>query len=384
MRDALSFDSIEARVIRLCARHALRHDDRTALDDLVREVRDWDAVVRFAEMHGLAALLLRNLGDVTVPKVALEQLRHGARASVVGSLLMEREIASLGALLGGEGIEWMVVKGLPLSVDAYGELGMRPAGDVDLLVRESDAAAALSLLRRNGYESMIALRDGDWADVPTVVGEWALVRGAANVDLHWALSSWSGAFPLTVEEALASRREVRCGSVAVPTLALDHLVVYLAFHGSKHDWERLEWLASFFAVASRSDVDWDTVAGLAQRLRARRRVALGLRLVERVFGERVGGDRFDDVADAGAIASELAGGLFGERTSSGGGWARARRQMRLMDGRLDALRAPLEGIFAPRVTDWAAMPLPRGLRWLYPVLRPFRLVLKALRRGATG
>ena len=48
--------------------------------------------------------------------------------------------------------------------------------------------------------------------------------------------------------------------MTVATLALDDLVVYLAFHASKHDWERLEWLSSFHAVASRDETDWDAVA----------------------------------------------------------------------------------------------------------------------------
>ncbi|MCM2314516.1 MAG: nucleotidyltransferase family protein [Thermoanaerobaculia bacterium] len=381
MTAACAIDSAEGQLLRLCARPRLTEAQRATARELVAHCTDWGSVVELASMHGVAALLLRHLKETDAPREAIDALLSGTRAAVVGSLIVEREIGKLRELFARERIEWLVVKGVPLSVDAYGEVGLRPAGDVDVLVREADAARTLALLRAEGFTSMLPLRDADWADVPGAMNEWALVRGAATVDLHWALGSWGGAYPLTTEEALAGRREVTCGTVVVPTLGLTELVVYLAVHAAKHFWERFEWTASFRAVAARDDVDWDAVAAHAAALRARRRVALGLRLVERLMGERLGGDRFDDVAGVAGIAGAIAERIFARPHDEPGMWPQAKLTMQLMDGPLDAMRVPLEALFAPRVTDWEALSVPRQLRFLFPLLRPFRLVMKYGRRA---
>ncbi len=380
MTSGCAFDSAEGRLLRLCARAHLTQAQRATSLDLVAQCTDWSSVVELASRHGVAALLHSHLRDTDTPSEALDALLTGTRAAVVGSLLVECEIGKLGELFARERIEWLVVKGVPLSVDAYGEVGLRPAGDIDVLVRRVDAARTIAILRADGFTSMLPLRDDDWHDVPGAMNEWALVRGAVVVDLHWALGGWSGAYPLTTEEALAGRRNVTCGTEVVPTLELTELVVYLAVHASKHLWDRLEWLASFRAVAARGDVDWNVVAARATSLRARRRVALGLRLVERLMGDRLGGDRFDDVGGLAKPVHVIAERMFARPQDELSVWRHSRMTMQLMDGPLDALRVPLAALFAPRLTDWEAVTVPRWLRFLYPLLRPIRLVMKYGRR----
>jgi hypothetical protein len=78
------------------------------------------------------------------------------------------------------GIEVLVLKGLALSLLFYGDLSVRPMGDVDLLVRSEQARDAVHHLEQAGYRSTELLpddaprwqREGDddwyWRDRPEI------------------------------------------------------------------------------------------------------------------------------------------------------------------------------------------------------------------------
>ena len=57
-------------------------------------------------------------------------------------------------LLAAEQIAVILLKGAALAETIYGNIAVRPMGDLDLLVRREDVAAALAALRAAGWEAV--------------------------------------------------------------------------------------------------------------------------------------------------------------------------------------------------------------------------------------
>lgn len=70
-----------------------------------------------------------------------------------GRVLAERckQCAELFRDLESEGIAYAQIKGAPLAVLAYGNIGMRASTDIDLLVSKDDLSRVKPLLKRNGF-----------------------------------------------------------------------------------------------------------------------------------------------------------------------------------------------------------------------------------------
>ena len=68
-------------------------------------------------------------------------LRQAYRYQTLQSALQEREIAEIFANLRSAGVEPILIKGWAVA-RSYAERGLRPSGDIDLLIRPSQLAAA--------------------------------------------------------------------------------------------------------------------------------------------------------------------------------------------------------------------------------------------------
>ena len=51
------------------------------------------------------------------------------------------------------GLRWVLLRGPALGADLYGDLMLRPYGDLDVLVTPHDAPEALSALRQAGFQT---------------------------------------------------------------------------------------------------------------------------------------------------------------------------------------------------------------------------------------
>ena len=306
---------------------------------------DWDSLIDEARRHGLLPLL-EPLIRGTAPPAVLTRLERLHYARLAVAVVQELETARIVRLLETERIESIAYKGQILSREAYGQIGMRESGDIDILVCPADVRRAAELLRHDGFIFSLELTEREWERVMRSESAWAMRKGQIYVDLHWQLFSKQTAFPFPTDDALEHARLTPVGDHQIPTLSYDHLTLFLAIHGAKHDWERLEWLASFAAIADHPEVDWKHVEHLARRYHGSRRLH-----------------------HARALAQSL---QQGEATTLA-----VRRGGRFDRWRDRAATAALT-IFQPKLPDWRWIPLPRTLDWLYPLVRVLRLLIRTI------
>lgn len=358
---------------------AQRDTDRDQLRSLVRQQIDWDYVVALAYAHGLLPLLNHHLSNIDlVPAHVLSRLKRESVANSQNVLHLVGKQLLIHKLFKEHRIPIAIFKGPLLAQMAYGEMSLRQAGDIDLLINRGDFAQARQLLESLGYEmtprltpTQLASHLNNHCEIQFMRDEWLTV-----VDLHWDLAPRSFVFGVKADEVMSRLQSVSLAGIAVETFGAEDLLLYQAMHGAKHLWRRLEWISCLAEwLRATSSIDWDTLIDRAANAHATRILALGLRLVEQ-FSDVPVPPRVLTSVDPNKTMQRMAAQI-GTQVFTTFGPAESTEtnlyNLRIMDRKRDALISTLRSIFIPTLPDWQSLALPASLNSLYYVYRPLRL-----------
>jgi hypothetical protein len=360
---------------------ARREIDSDRLRHLARQQTDWDYVFTLAYAHGLLPLLHKHLATHAsdlVPGHFLSRLKRESVANSQNVLHLVGKQLAVYKLFKENEIPVALFKGPLLAEMAYGEISLRQAGDIDVLISRAHFDQAGALLESLGYEMSPKLTPaqldshlGNHCEIQFMRDEWFTV-----VDLHWDLAPRSFVFCVEAEAVLSRLQPVSLAGVAVETFGAEDLVLYQAMHGAKHLWRRLEWISSLAeSLRAIPSLNWDTIVDRAAKARATRMLALGLRLVEKFSDVHVPAHVLAAIDPDGPMqrmALRIREEIF---TTSGAADSTETNlyNLRIMDRKRDALISALRSIFNPTLPDWQALALPAPLHPLYYAYRPLRL-----------
>ena len=347
---------------------------------------DWALVERIADRHRVEGLVwnaLRSAG-APVPAETAGRLRAAAERIARQNLLLTAESLRLADRLQAAGIRHLFVKGVTLGALVYGSVGPKMGWDIDLLVPPAEVEAAAAVLEEAGYRldfpagpkarERLRLFHLHWKE-----SVWKTADGALTVELHTRLSDNTALIPGIGPDSPAQRVEVAKGRF-LPTLGRDELFAYLSVHGASSAWFRLKWIADVAALLAGAPPD-ETLRlyRRSQALGAGRAATLALLLCERLFGT--------------ALPPALGAQLRADRTTrvmllialrklAGRTVATELHHVRfgtvsihlLQLGLLPGLKFKLGELWRQSVdpADRAALRLPRGLAFLYPLISASR------------
>jgi hypothetical protein len=362
---------------------ARRELDERGVEDArqwVRQSLDWDYVISTAHSHGLLPLLQKNLNTVAdvVPGHVLARLKRESVANSQSVLHLIGKQLKLYRRLNESGVRVAIFKGAVLAHMAYGEVSLRQAGDVDVLIDRRHFAQARSILESLGYEMAPQLTPAQLGshlafhcEIPFMRDEWFTV-----VDLHWGLAPRSFVFGLETDEVMSRLQCVSLSGTEIKTFCNEDMVLYQSMHGAKHLWHRLEWIVSLAELIRVSqDLDWDTVVQRAGNAHATRMLALGLRLVE-AFSDVALEARILSSIDPDGVMKRMAAQIWDQIFTRPHNVESAEANLynfKIMDRKRDALVSAMRALFVPTLPDWQALTLPARLHPLYYAYRPLRL-----------
>ena len=371
----------EHRLLLSAARRELCDEQHALMRRLLRQEIDFDYLFTIAQTHGLLPLLQKHLATAAsdlLPGHFLSRLKLQSVANSQNVLHLAGRFLHLCKLFEENGVPVAILKGALLSQMAYGEIAMRTAGDIDVLIRPQDFVRARALLESLGYEMnpkltprSLASHLGHHCELQFMRDEWFTI-----VDLHWALAPGSFVFKMETDEVMSRLQSVEIAGAQLKTLATEDLVVYLSMHGAKHLWRRLEWIASLGEVIRAAEsIAWDIVVERAAKAHATRMLALGLRLAESVSGVDVPAEVWravDRDESSKRMAQQTLVGIFNTSDAPVSSETNL-YNLKVMDRKRDALISALRSIFVPTLSDWHALSLPPSLHSLYYAYRPLRL-----------
>src|SRR5688500_15937845 len=145
----------ENELILCCARRELDAGRRGELRSLVRQQINWDYLFTTAYAHRLLPLVHKHLttaaGDI-VPGHFLSRLKRESVSNSQSVLYLIGKQLSVYKLFKEHDIPVALFKGPLLAQLAYGEISLRQAGDIDVLISRQHFNRARGLLEALGYE----------------------------------------------------------------------------------------------------------------------------------------------------------------------------------------------------------------------------------------
>jgi hypothetical protein len=279
----------EAELLCCCARTRWTPELKVRVQSLVDQELDWDAVQELAWRHRLRPLLLRTLRRMEIeglPSEVTAQLHREWQGMMMLSLLRTRELVRMLDVLSEHGIEALAFKGPVLGQEAYGDIGLRPFGDLDVLLHRDDLPRVKDLLVAQGYRPNPAM--GDVAERLYLDEQYAysFVREdlGVEIELHWSLAHRTFAFRVDTAAVWRRARAIVLGGGRVHTLDLDDLLVFLCAHGAKHEWNQLIWITDIAEMLRRyPELSSQRVIERAKEAKAQQMLRLGVLLAHRLF-----------------------------------------------------------------------------------------------------
>jgi hypothetical protein len=229
--------------------------------------RRWRTAVEFDDVdHGstrLLPLVYRNLGADAFDAEVAGRLKGLYRRSWSHNQLIFKRAAEAISVLAGAGIETLVTKGASLALLSYGDVGVRPMDDVDVLVPLDRTVEAIEALSAAGWEPDHA-DPAAWTRVHHSLGFAGADRG--QVDLHW-FSLWQ---PASDEPLWAASAPLELAGVATRAPSPADQLLLACVHGTP--WSPLppfRWIADAVTVirSAGDQLDWKRLVAEAERRR---------------------------------------------------------------------------------------------------------------------
>lgn len=361
-------------------RETLRQSPDSAAQAAFASVPEFDtrALATLATQHGVLALCAAALAR-RIPAAA-ERLRAATRALAFEGENDLAAVAAVLARLNAAGLRPLVVKGPALGVLAYRDPLLRPFDDVDLLVPPAHRAAAARLLEADGW------RDSRGSPALAIRHLLRTTEDLAfrhpdhhvGVELVHPGGILHAAEPGRDAGDLLVPFQVHGVEAAAPS-AVEHFL-YCAAHGGKHGWTRLAWLVDLDRLsAGFAECDWDRLIGLADRRRLTRLLALGCALA---------GDLLATPVPARALGRWRGSRWLGHAVERCRAWQSDgvrhaeswRWWLSLQDDLPSRARFLVRWLFRPTGADFRSCLLPLWAHPAYALLRPLRLLWRALAR----
>jgi Uncharacterised nucleotidyltransferase len=253
---------------------------------------DWPGVAQTAEREGIAPLVygaLKVLGRSAEPPPAEQaRLRQAYLRADTGNWLAYEELGGLLPALAEAQAPVVLLKGCALAATLYPEPGLRPLGDLDLLIPRAGIERAEAALAGRGFHVSAELAQDFGA---RYLQEKIYLRHGgrpAQVDLHWHLTSmpyYRRRIPIDWFWERAMAQEVAGAPALVFTPAAQ--LLHLSLHFALHHWaDRMLWSFDLALLLTRAAeaLDWDEALGAARAFGLTQAVQTSLERVQTAWG----------------------------------------------------------------------------------------------------
>ena len=350
---------------------------------------DWPNFLESVDYHFVAPLLgSAKAAEGPIPAWVSKKLTSARFEATVRAMKLTAELANLAEVCADAGLEVLALKGPALAIQLYGTPYRRIARDIDILVPPKDERAVRALLSDHGYraETKHAHESGN---VVTLRNPNRLFP----VEMHVHISDDDRLYPTLALRPFETAIEINVAHTRIRTLRLEAAIAYAAYHGGKHQWSRLFWLADFAMAMDCPAVNWSEVLEIARRTGTDRHLALAIRLTNTLLGRTPPNLPTVSNRDLAIIRKVEASipiilalpteTLFHNSETQRPVYTRRMNQHKLRNEMLllRGLRKRLVLLLVwlrPSITDRTLIPLPPCLAFLHYAVRPARLLSTAI------
>ena len=354
------------------------------LRELAASDIDWEYLFLIARRHAVVPLLYlqldRHAADL-VPHEHLQKLKKHYQENSARNTLLTAELCRLIALLAEADIEAVPYKGPILALFAYDNLALRRFVDLDVIVPKADVLKARKILLDRGYTPTKSLSLNQQELLLRTQHNMQFSRDNHRliVELHWEVAPHLFASPVSAEKFWRNLVTAELNGTRVKSLSAEDLLFSLCVHGSRHLWERLNWICDVAELISRHPLDWSSLLERADKSNSDRMFLLGLFLAEKLLQaplpEKIR-QRCDRDKQLEPLAAKIIEHLFNGVTHVPATSREIFKYNIAVRKSLTARTRYLVHMLRPTDSDLGTRSLPPGLNFAYYLMRPFRLLFK--------
>ena len=379
-QDVSLLSSAHALLVNCCQNEI----DTTAIQTLLSTFSDEEYVTihKLAHRHGLYPLLYKILRSVEPDSISTDIItlfKQSNLSIAQRNMLMSAELLQLMQMFEENSIDAMAFKGPVLGEMAYGSINLRQYGDLDILIKKESIEETISLLEERGYISEIELDKNSLETFYNCVNVIGLHRGSIRVEIHWELLSTNYAIDWEEERLWGEIETITINHKPIKMLSFENHILYLCAHGSKHLFERLEWICDIDrAIRAQDNVNWEHLVLEAKSLGIERMLLFGLHLSQQFFNLSLPKEiiqKIDNDQDIESLTSKVIDLHYSEKNTTKS-YSTFWLLWQMRENFSDRLRFAYRGLFAPKFDDFKFIQLPKQLTFLYPLIRPYRLITK--------
>jgi hypothetical protein len=303
--------SPEERLILLLSRATPSPDALEQAGRLIEGGIDLDRVVGLAGRNETAPLLFRNLEALQCPEAVPDRLKNAYLYTLSSNLRRRQETLAIIGLLRDRRIDAVALKGPLLAGMLFGDEGLYPSSDIDILVMPSQLDSAKKVLLENGY----TLDEKDEKNLLESHYHLIFSKDGHQVEMHWNLVKRY--FTVPPEFWWTDSTSFECGGSSLTMPSLERYLLYLIFRAYDHGFRPLKFLVVISEMINRhrEEVKWEAFLEYAETYHMGRLVSFVLHLLRDFFDTRIPDHALrGKIAGYGILRKVILSGLFRDQS----------------------------------------------------------------------
>lgn len=290
--------AVEDQLLIQCSRVKLDDEAITAASNLLQQELDWDYILEASIKHGVSPLFYYGLNQVSqvialdqfVPAGVMARLQKLYKGNQSRNRRLFRVIGDVFKAFDRVGIQAMGLKDVHLTRLVYPDIGLRPMGDIDILIHREDYDKVAACLADLGF---VPLPD---PNIPfTLKYAWAhhFHREADNIwlDVQWNVlqKEWDtyqeGNFDFEIERMWRGAAPMTVDDYHILAPAPEDVLFHLCLHLEGHAYAELILFCDIVELLRYHDcqLDWRYFVGISKKYRVESSVYYVLSLVQHLF-----------------------------------------------------------------------------------------------------
>ena len=251
----------------------------------------WDEFIQLAIRHCLVPQIYNNLKDSSqIPSDILLRLKKYSSQLGFRTLHNTAEVLRITKFFEKKQSELIFIKGLPLTLQLFGDHNLRQSCDIDFLVRESDLPVVINHMTELGYQTVspqyrlegkrFKYHLNNFRDISFFHPQYK-----TSVEVHFKLGYRWVDF-LSFDQI--SKHYVLYKNINIPTLSCEENFVFLMLNGASEGWRFLRGLYDIVKYIERQpSPNWQIVWQLSKQLGVIDILSQTLILVNHVFATKL-------------------------------------------------------------------------------------------------
>lgn len=247
-------------------------------------------LIELSFKHGILPIFYYKVKNHSfIEKEIINEMKFIYESIARKNMQLSSQLIKISRALNKKNIDFIAYKGPTLAFSAYKDITLRQYQDIDLLIKKDDIKKVSLLLSNNNYLYTVKkeLLDNETYINSYYNCEFTHKTNKVRAELHWKLFKSNYCDDFTESELFSYVDNVTINKHTIPTFTNEFLLLYLCIHGTKHRWERIEWVFDLHLLVTNNNINWHKLEQLSTNINSKNMLKLGLYMTNKLFGTKI-------------------------------------------------------------------------------------------------